>query len=70
MKSCSIDFMLKNDQYDNLKDLYNMLIFVDGGLKMIFDSTCIYFCLLGSSIVQEIKESSDASTCIQVIYLY
>ncbi|KAE9527898.1 hypothetical protein AGLY_012722 [Aphis glycines] len=65
MKSCSVDYMLKNDQYDNLKHLYNILCSVDGGLKVMFDSMCPYFCDFGTSIVLTNEGISNDFTCIQ-----
>lgn len=70
MESCGVVHMLKNDQFDDLKRVYNNLVSVDGGLKVMFDSICPYFYELGTSIVLKNKGISDAFTCIQVIYLY
>jgi len=70
VESCGIDHMLKNDQYDKLKHLYNILGFVNGGLKVMFDCTRPYFSKLGTSIVLTNIKISNAFTCIEVIYLY
>jgi len=70
VKSCDVDYMLKNDHYDKLKHVYNVLWMVDGGPKVMFDSICPYFCEFGTSIVLTNKEIPNAITCIQVIYLY
>lgn len=70
MKSCDVVYMLENNQFDDLRCLYNSLCFVDGGLKVIFDIVCPYFCELGSLIVLTYEKMSDATSCIEVIYLY
>ncbi|XP_025196814.1 cullin-3-A-like [Melanaphis sacchari] len=64
MENCGVMYLLKNNQYDDLRCMYNFLYTVDGGVKVMIDSMCLYFRELGTSVVLE-KLNSDIISCVQ-----
>lgn len=70
MENCGVVYMLKNNQDDDLKWMYNFLSSVNGGVKVMFDGMRPYFREVGTSVVLEKKENFNVKTYIQVIYFY
>lgn len=61
--------MLKNNQYNDLKWMYNFFNFVNRGVEVMFDSMRKYIQEVGTSFVLENKENTNVKKCIQVIYV-
>lgn len=70
MENCGVVYMLKNNQNDDLKWMYNFLSSVNGGVKVMFDGMRPYFREIGKSVVLGTNRNSDVNTCIQVLYFY
>jgi len=67
MENCGVVYMLRNNQHDDLKWMYNFLSSVDGGVQVMFDGMRPYFRELGESVVLGTKKIYNFNTCIQVI---
>ncbi|XP_022171604.1 cullin-3-like isoform X1 [Myzus persicae] len=65
MENCGVVYMLKNNQNDDLKWMYNFLSSVNGGVKVMFDGMRPYFREIGKSVVLGTNRNSDVNTCIQ-----
>jgi len=68
MENCGVVCMLKNNQYDDLKWMYNFLSSVNGGVKVMFDGMRPYIREVGEFVVLSINEMcTDFNDCVQVI---
>jgi len=70
MENCGVVYMLKNNQYDDLKWMYNFLRSVNDGVKVMFNGMRPYFYEEGTSVVIGKNGNSDVKTYFQVISFY
>ncbi|XP_029341828.1 cullin-3-like [Acyrthosiphon pisum] len=65
MENCGVVYMLRNNQHDELKWMYNFLSSVNGGVKVMFDGMRPYFREVGESVVRGTRKMYDFNTCVQ-----
>jgi len=67
MENCGVVYMLRNNQHNDLKWMYNFLSSVNGGVKVMFDAMRPYFREVGESVVLGTKGIYNFNFCVQVI---